>query len=232
MSNLLIVESKNDKIFIEALVKQLNFTEIQLGKPICFEENDYKCLQGLDQEKLITTFEEIKAIISKKAIPKVGIIIDRDSYTKKQRIDWLNDCLKIVYPESENISATSQLYQLTTVEDQITEFACYFTNVDGQGELETILKAIKSQDSTYADCLEDWRNCLQNQGKSIRDKDFDKFWISNYLRFDTCSNSEKKQAGSKCSMNGFDYVMKNKPHIWNFDHEVLNELKEFLRLFA
>ncbi len=33
-------------------------------------------------------------------------------------------------------------------------------------------------------------------------------------------------------MNGFDYVMKNKRHIWNFEHEVLNELKEFLQLFA
>nr|WP_308477947.1 hypothetical protein [Microcystis aeruginosa] len=91
---------------------------------------------------------------------------------------------------------------------------------------------MKSQDSTYADCLEDWRNCLNNQEKSIIDKDFDKFWISKYLRFDTCSREDKKQADSKCSMKGFDYVMKHKPHIWNFEHEVLNELKEFLQLFA
>jgi len=49
VSNLLIVESKNDKIFIEALVKYLNINKIQLDKPICFEEDDYKCLQGLDQ---------------------------------------------------------------------------------------------------------------------------------------------------------------------------------------
>ncbi len=68
--------------------------------------------------------------------------------------------------------------------------------------------------------------------KLIKDKDFDKFWISNYLRFDTCSTEDKKQAGRKCSMNGFDYVMKNKRYIWNFEHEVLNELKEFLQLFA
>lgn len=232
MSNLLIVESKNDKIFIEALVKYLNINKIQLDKPICFEEDDYKCLQGLDQAKLTSTFDEIKATIRKKAIPKVGIIIDQDSDTKTERLNWLNDCLKKVYPEAEDIRETSQLYRLTTIEDQITEFACYFTNVEGQGELETVLKKIKSQDSTYADCLEDWRNCLNKQEKSIKDKDFDKFWISNYLRFDTCSTEDKKQAGRKCSMNGFDYVMKNKRHIWNFEHEVLNELKEFLQLFA
>lgn len=120
MSNLLIVESKNDKIFIEALVQYLNFTKIQLDKPICFEEDDYKCLQGLDQAKLTSTFDEIKATIRKKAIPKVGIIIDQDSDTKTERLNWLNDCLKKVYPEAEDIRETSQLYRLTTIEDQIT----------------------------------------------------------------------------------------------------------------
>jgi len=76
VSNLLIVESKNDKIFIEALVKYLNINKIQLDKPICFEEDDYKCLRGLDQAKLTSTFDEIKSTLGKKAIPKVGIIID------------------------------------------------------------------------------------------------------------------------------------------------------------
>ncbi|GEA27411.1 hypothetical protein MiAbW_01974 [Microcystis aeruginosa NIES-4325] len=74
MSNLLIVESKNDKIFIEALVQYLNFNKIQLDKPICFEEDDYKCLQGLDQAKLTSTFDEIKATIPKKAIPKLVLL--------------------------------------------------------------------------------------------------------------------------------------------------------------
>jgi hypothetical protein len=32
-------------------------------------------------------------------------------------------------------------------------------------------------------------------------------------------------------MSGFDYVMKNKQHIWNFEHTALDELKEFLKLF-
>jgi len=72
-----------------------------------------------------------------------------------------------VYPEAEDIRETSQLYRLTTIEDQITEFACYFTNVEGQGEPETVLKKIKSQDYTYADCLEDWMEKLFKQARKI-----------------------------------------------------------------
>jgi len=53
-----------------------------------------------------------------------------------------------------------------------------------------------------------------------------------YIRFDTCSKSEKKQAERKCSMKGFDYIMTNKPAIWDFEHPALNDLKDFLRLFC
>ena len=105
------------------------------------------------------------------------------------------------------------------------EIGCYITNVDGNGELETVLKAIKSQDSTYADCLEAWKTCLTSKGKTITDKDFDKFWINNYLRFDTCSASEKSQAARKCN-----YESGMKKDIWDFENPILKDLKEFLNL--
>lgn len=99
-------------------------------------------------------------------------------------------------------------------------------NVDGNGELETVLKAIKSKDSTYADCLDSWRDCLTQNGKIIRDKDFDKFWINNYFRFDTCSKEERKQIERKCNNE-----VAIKKDIWIFNHPVLKDLKEFLNLF-
>jgi hypothetical protein len=232
VNNLLIVESKNDQFFLKALIDYLNLTEIQLGEPICIDEDDYKCLQGSDRKKLITALKEVRTDLESREIDKIGIIVDQDLLLKEERIGFLRDCIEQIYPDVEKITETSQLYRLMIIEERVIEFACYFINVEGRGELETILKKIKSQDSTYADCLEAWQTCLSQQGKPyLEKKDFDKFWVSNYLRFDTCSDEEKKQAGRKCSMSGFDYVMKNKPHIWNFDHEVLNELKDFLQLF-
>jgi hypothetical protein len=52
------------------------------------------------------------------------------------------------------------------------------------------------------------------------------------LRYDTCSSQESKQAGNKCSMSGFDYVLKNKSHILDFENPILDDLKNFLRLFV
>lgn len=112
------------------------------------------------------------------------------------------------------------------------QLGCYFTQVNQQGELETVLRAIKTQDSPYADCLETWRDCLKQHHQEISDKAFDKFWLSIYLRYDTCSKEEQKQAGRKCSMSALEYVLREKSHILDFDHPILEAWKGFLRLFA
>ena len=51
MSNMLIVESKNDKIFIEKLIAIMNLDNIEIDEPICVQE--YDCLDGLNKTKLI-----------------------------------------------------------------------------------------------------------------------------------------------------------------------------------
>ena len=76
-----------------------------------------------------------------------------------------------------------------------------------------------------ADCLEAWKTCLTSKGKTITDKDFDKFWVNNYLRFDTCSASEKSQVARKCN-----YESGMKKDIWDFENPILKDLKEFLNL--
>jgi hypothetical protein len=103
--------------------------------------------------------------------------------------------------------------------------------VAGKGELETVLKAIKSENSIYADCLQSWQECIKKRGINdslgLKDKDFDKFWVQVYMRYDTCSKEEQKQAGRKCN----NEASMNKS-IWNFDHECLDKMKSFLMLFS
>ena len=134
--------------------------------------------------------------------------------------------------EAESLSSTKQFIDICGDNGTKAELACYFTNVEGKGELETLLKAIKARDSPYADCLDSWKTCIENLGNKINQKDFDKFWISNYIRYDTCSIQEQKQAGRKCSMSGFDYVMEHKKDIWDWDNPTLDDLKEFFKLFC
>ena len=70
------------------------------------------------------------------------------------------------------------------------------------------------------------------EGKKINNKDFDKFWLSNYVRFDTCGRNDKKQAERKCSIQNLDYVLENKATIFDFENAILNDLKAFLRLLG
>lgn len=231
VSNILIVESKNDKHFIQAFINYLN-CNIEIHPPIKIKEDDYEPLEGLNQAKLKTALKALQAEIQKKDIKKIGIIIDIDNYTKQERLNFIDDCIKDVFNEAGTLSNTGQFSNIPIGSGDDIQLSCYLTNVDGQGELETVLKAIKKEDSPHADCLEAWKDCIQRKGKSIKDKDFDKFWVDMYIRFDTCSNQEKKQAERKCSMKNFNYVMENKKDIWDFEHPALNDLKNFLRLFC
>lgn len=228
MSNIVIVESKNDAIFMQAMVDKLN-CDIQVEKPIYID--DYERLEGLSQTKLITTLKALEADLQKRDIEKIGIIIDIDNYSEAERLEFVNECIQQVF-ESETLSSTKQFIDICGDNGTKAKLASYFTNFEGKGELETLLKAIKARESPHADCLNSWKTCIESQGKDISDKDLNKFWVSIYLRYDTCSDNEQKQAGRKCTMSGFDYVMEHKKDIWDWNNPALDDLKEFFKLFC
>jgi uncharacterized protein YqgV (UPF0045/DUF77 family) len=228
VSNIVIVESKNDKIFMQAMVEKLN-CDIQVDPPIYID--DYKSLEGLSETELIKALKNLIRKIDRKDIEKIGIIIDIDNCSEQERLKFVDRCIKQVF-QAETLSSTKQFIDICTDNGTNAKLACYFTNFEGKGELETLLKAIKARESPHADCLNSWKTCIENQGQEIDRKDFDKFWVSIYLRYDTCSNQEQTQAGKKCSMSGFDYVMEHKKDIWDWDNPALDDLKEFFKLFC
>jgi len=203
VSNLLIVESENDKYFIEALINHINLN-IEIDTPIC-SIDEYECLGGIG--KLENKLYELKGRVAKDGIEKIGIIFDANSKGIKKRTNDIQKKIDLVFNSFSDIN-----------------FSIYIMNVDGFGELETILKQIKLEKSTVADCLESWQECLP-EDKKLNQKEFDKFWIQIYQRYDCCTKREAKQAGRKCNN---EVSLKNKK-IWNFNHLILNDLKKFLK---
>lgn len=222
MNSLIIVESDNDKFFIEKLRDELGLKNIELKEPIC-NITDYECLGGLSETKLTQTLKEIKF----DQYQKIGIIIDADNEGIENRIALINKCLRGL-EDVPNDFAITKINEFIKIENLEVEIGYYITNKDGFGELETVLKTIASEDTTHADCLEAWKECLKvKKGIDISQKDFDKFWVSNYLRFDTCLPNEKSQAGRKCN-----YEAGIKKDIWDFENSILDDLKEFLKVLS
>ncbi|NOQ32497.1 MAG: hypothetical protein GQ570_15430 [Helicobacteraceae bacterium] len=234
MSNLIIVESENDQYFIEALIDNLNLPNIKVGIPIC-KIDDFDCLGGYT--KLTANLQSLKL----DKYSKIGIILDADEVGIIKRVSFINETLKSICTDV-TLDKINQLKKSNILDLSI---ACYITNVDGQGELETVMRKIKSQNSIYADCLTEWKKCLTEQGKIIKDKEFDKVWVSNYLKYDTCIGKDRHQKSKKCAnelinntanINEVENnLMSNtktiKKNIWNFDDPILKELKIFLKLF-
>jgi len=204
--NILIVESETDKFFIQALINHVNIQKIESLEAVCAID-DFECLGGIG--KLEQKLKEVARDIKKRDISKVGIIFDADKKGVQEREAQIDTIVNKVFSDEDDVTSHK-----------------YIMNVRGYGELETVLKLIKSEDSTYADCLEVWRECLIEKDKTISDKDFDKLWVQHYQRFDQCTKQEQKQAGKKCN----NEVSLVKP-IWDFDHPVLDDLKQFLKSF-
>jgi hypothetical protein len=206
VSNILIVESENDKFFIEALITHIDI-DAEVGNPICTID-EYDCMGGMG--KLKNRLEELKSRFLKgDEINKVGIIFDADNLGIEERTKQINVIKNSVFNDIE------------------LDLKIFIMNIDGHGELETLLKEIKLTNSPIADCLESWQECLED--KKLNKKDFDKLWIQIYQRYDCCTKQEQKQAGRKCNN---EVSLKNKS-IYDLDKEIieLTKLKEFLEEF-
>jgi hypothetical protein len=212
------VESHNDKFFIEKMSDALGLGNISIDEPIC-NLYDFECLDGLTN--LGHKLSEVKTRVDK--YEKIGIILDADNEGIEKRIEFINGYLSGICSDAK----LTQINKFVKSVELDVEIGCYIMNVDGNGELDTVLKAIKSKESVYADCLEAWKKCLAAKNKEIKQKDFDKFWVSNYLRFDTCNKREQKQADKKCKSE-----MAIKKDIWDFNNPILDDLKRFLRLLS
>lgn len=228
--NILIVESDNDKAILEAIIRHIKLPNTTV-EPII--EYEICSLDGSIEQpsKLIDNLKNIKTKISRGNVAKIGIIYDLDTSTPEQRITMINNALQQAYQHtSPQLSAINQFINVQ-VDDEQVQISCHFINIGGRGEIEDLLKSIKTIDSPFADCLyEGWKNCLTQKGKEIPDKKLVKQWLSFYIRYDALSKKEMRDAANNTKIENF---LNLAPAKFDFDKDIpeLNQLKEFLQLF-
>lgn len=201
VSSLILVEGNSDKVFIEALIAHIQ-NDIPVDTPICSTDS-CDVLGGKDEleQKLIA----IKRTAKKEGIDKIGIIIDANSVGVEAREAEVQAKVDAVFGDVPSV-----------------ELSIHILHIDGKGELETILKSIKTKDSVHADCLDKFQDCLPDDGK-LTEKEFLKRWVYYYQVYDNCSTHDRKQISKKCNDEA-----SMKKGIYDFDSDVLNDLKDFL----
>lgn len=135
----------------------------------------------------------------------------------------VNSAIQEVFTTELAIAQVNDWITIAIDAEVSVKVSCYFMNVGGKGELETVLKAIKCKDSIHATCLTSWRGCVKNQSILLTDKAFDKFWVSVYQRFDCCDKKQRHQADKECNLKS-----SLEKGAYDLDNPILQALKSFL----
>jgi hypothetical protein len=218
----IIVEGKSDRFFIEALLG------IQgIVSPLVEELggiNDFEYSDKIEKKLIL-----LKSQAENKSLSKIGIIIDQDA-KENNRIIFLNKMIQKVFGAEYALKEERKPIEIK-VGDYTVELSCFIMKVDGVGELSTMLKAIKpvNKSSAFADCLEKWWECADAEKKVIDQIEFDKNWYHYYIKWDNSTHQERQQANKYCSL---EYSLNHKKDIWDFENEILNNLKKYLSTFS
>jgi hypothetical protein len=239
MKNKIIVESKNDMHFVKCLLEKVQKGREhnpQVGVEEIFPDAivDFAELEGSDKTKLKTKLKDVIADIRRDKTQKVGILLDRDEVPESECIQLIDEAVQAACAEmgavfSGTIAQLNTFYEVA-YQGQRFSLACGLVGLEGKGELTHLLRATANQPSDFADCLQAWRDCAETKGKTIKDKDFTKIWVDFYIRWDTCSKKDRKQAEMKCSMRYFGTVLEK--DLFDFEHPALSDLRTFLAPFA
>lgn len=218
----IFVEHENDKYRFESII---NHFQKDNAKAQNINIASFEPLGGLSFGKLKEELEKLKTqrLIDDQTEFQVGILIDTDNPNKGEGIEkggienrllMINKAVEDVFGRNPNFTkmCTNKTdffsFEIENeVFDTITiKIGCYFVNIKGEGEMETLLKAIKTRDSFAADCLEAWKRCYLEKIKispnyeafkmnleikeGERDKVFDKIWEEFYEAYDAFIEEE------------------------------------------
>jgi hypothetical protein len=235
--NVLIVEGKKDKAFIEYLINLIALPNVKVIEPPKIEVNT---LGGLSKEALNKRIGDVIPKIATDGIEKIGIIIDLDTLETnggfEKRLNLVNLSIKETFAKFgydtakiANLTDVNQFISIEIDDDTRVEIACFFIHLDDKGELEDLLRKIKVHISNHADCLEIWKGCLKSKGIHKTDKEINKLWLHYYIRYDICTLKEQEEANKYCNLA---HVLNDRGEkLFDFNDKCLQDLKAFLTLF-
>lgn len=235
LHSILLVEGSNDKYFFEALLKYLKVPDSRTDVNSIVE---YPKIGGCDIKSITNALSTLKTDLRNKPVERLGIILDIDDSSVKDRIHLINDAVNNSSISEFGIpifSAENQSVVFKVNEYRSITFNIYFIkDKNGKGNLESLLQSIITVEPLAADCLEQWKKCAEANKRSVKQSDFLKEWIKFYLRYDYCNPRElNRHVSDNCTVEKSltNMSVDDKPKAWNFESDLLDDLKKYLSNF-
>ena len=209
MRKVIIVEGKQDAVFVKALAPNVETRQIEIQQLSGAGKDAVKALEiALKRVKNDALFNPIE---------KIGILLDLDpaDFTIKQKLAFVNQATEATF--GITLANVNTLHNISTPDFE-TQIACHFISPN----LDVLIKSIAALPSPKADCL---FACLEKDS-TISSNEKQKAWPLYYMRWDVCNEKDRE--------NGLKNVTFTHTHTkgaWNLDSPVLNDLKVFLALF-
>lgn len=207
MRKVIIVEGKEDAAFVKALAPDVETREIEIQE-----------LGGAGKgaiQALEIALKRVKNDALLNPVEKIGVLLDLDpaDFDETSKLAFVNTAVTAVF--GVEVKAVDSFYEVPEIEAQI---ACHFISPN----LDVLLKSIAAKPSPKADCL---FACFESDA-TIKQKEKDKAWLLYYMRWDICTEAERRKGANNVS---FKHTATK--GAWQLDSEKLGEIKKFLALF-
>lgn len=233
-SNYIIFEGKQDEAFFKALIAKMNTNNLAV---INIPEQNYFCVYGLDEKniKLKNKIREVIEMTKKAGDTKLGIVIDMDTYTQEERLDFLKKHINETLIE-QKLPIIPKLECRTPIDINVEGsilhlFVDITKGVNGKGQLDDLLWEIRLKErACCANALTKWRDELQTNcpDKCPNPKEFTELQLHYYLRWDHTDFEQRKEGGKHSKT---EWVLQHKPDIFDWESNHLKGIKAFLNLF-
>lgn len=229
--SLIVVESLNDKAFIELLLKAGG--QSAPAKPI-----EIASLHKFDGEsrgksafpKWLTYY--VGGEFQKRPIGHLAIILDADDDRKDAKTGGLENSIRFVNQSIKDLlgvdpGITTEAQVVPCKLDQKSpplNISCFFFKTENkEGDLDQLLRQIANKEVPYCSCLVDaLLPCLEQ--KNLSTNDFDKIWINKYTRA-AASREQRRDAERKLH----EVILEKGESIFDLNHPILNDLKSYLK---
>ena len=167
--NILIVESENDQYFVQALVAEVINSKTEVCRIDEFQHS------SLDSKKLTT---RMKDALTTRGVNKIGILLDMDDETEKDRITLVNSCLKNAVKDAFDIKLAIEITNvgefISIPKDELItlQVACYFNKCRWKWGVRNGFKGNCYTRICFLQIvlMEGWKTCFVQKGKKIAGK--------------------------------------------------------------